>query len=81
MRQLDARKRDLRYGEGLEAEHGIASLLDRSVVLLDRVVQILAGAYVHEPPTATLSARVAGDPASQRVSSTSGHRFSNSVSV
>ena len=41
MSEFDARDRNRRIGKRLEAFHGSASPLDRSMVLLNDVVQVL----------------------------------------
>jgi hypothetical protein len=41
MCKLDPGNRDRSIGEWLEASHGAAPLLDRSMILFDDVVQIL----------------------------------------
>ena len=55
MRELDARDRHRCGLEGLEPEHRRASSLDRSVILLDDIVEVLAGSNMHAPPHRMLS--------------------------
>ena len=43
--------------DGLEPEHRPAPSLDRSVILLDDVVEILARSNMHAPPCGMLSAK------------------------
>ena len=52
MREFDARQRHDGGPIGLEAEHGSAAALDRPLVLLDDLVQVLAVANqdVYPPP-------------------------------
>jgi hypothetical protein len=55
MSQLDSGKRDRRVVERFEARHGSAPSLDRPVVLLDDVVEVLAGSNFHVAPDRMLS--------------------------
>src|SRR5882672_579625 len=55
MSQLDSRKRDRRILERFEARHGGTPSLDRPVVLLDDVVEVLAGSNFHFAPERVLS--------------------------
>jgi hypothetical protein len=50
MRQLDSRKRDRSILERLEAHHRCTPSLDRPMVLLDDVVEVLAGSHFHVAP-------------------------------
>jgi len=54
MRKLDASDRDLSVGEALEARHGSASSLDRPVILLDDVVEVLRASQSHVAPRPAL---------------------------
>jgi len=54
MRQLNASDRDLSVGEGLEARHRCAAPLDRSVILLDKIVQVLRASQSYIAPRPTL---------------------------
>src|SRR5229473_1743911 len=49
LRQLDPRNRYRRVVQSLEPQHGPDSLLHSAMVLLDQVVQVLAGADLHPP--------------------------------
>src|ERR1017187_2807287 len=55
--QLDAPDCDRRVRKRLEAGHRRAAPLDRSVVLLDDVVQVLVGPHLHVPPARMLAAQ------------------------
>src|SRR5882672_9570987 len=55
MRQLDSRKRDRRVVERFEPHHRCTASLDRPVVLLDDVVEVLAGSDFHVAPERMLS--------------------------
>ena len=55
MSQLDSRKRDRRVVDGFEPHHGCTASLDRTVVLLDDVVEVLAGSNFHFAPDWMLS--------------------------
>jgi hypothetical protein len=50
MCQLHACERDGCRARGLQSEHGSTALLDRSVILLDDVVEIPARADQDRPP-------------------------------
>jgi len=54
MRQFDASDPDLSVGEGLEARHRCAAPLDRSVILLDDVVELLRASQSYIAPRPTL---------------------------
>jgi hypothetical protein len=55
MRKLDANDCHRCGLDGLEPEHRCTSSLDRSVILLDDVVEVLAGSNMHAPPRRMLS--------------------------
>jgi hypothetical protein len=55
--QFDAGDGDRCCRDGLEAVHGQASSLDGSVILLDDVVQILAGSNLDVAPEESLTAQ------------------------
>src|SRR5882672_1410455 len=55
MRQFHSGKRDRSIRERLEASHGRTPSLDRTVVLFDDVVEVLAGSSFHFAPDWMLS--------------------------
>src|ERR1039457_3586279 len=57
MGQLDASDRDGRVRERLEPSHRRTASLDRPMILLDDVVQILAGPHLDVPPARMVSAQ------------------------
>ena len=54
MREFHARERNGCGAKGLEGKHRRAAALDRSMVLLDDVVEITATAYDHGLPPGIL---------------------------
>jgi hypothetical protein len=54
MREFHARERNGGRAKGLEGKHRRAATLDRSMVLLDDVVEIPATAYHDGPPLGIL---------------------------
>src|SRR5882672_11084594 len=57
MSQLDSRKRDRSILERLEPDHRCTASLDRPVVLLDGVVEVLAGSNFHVAPERVFSSQ------------------------
>ena len=50
MGKLDTSQRDGRTREGLEASHRGASAFDRSVILLDEIIEVSATPHLNELP-------------------------------
>jgi len=50
MSEFDSRKGDGRIAERLEAGHRGAAPFDRAMVLLDDIVKVLGGSYLHVHP-------------------------------
>ena len=50
MRELNTGDRDRRALEALEAQHRRTPPLDRAMILLDNVVEVLAASNPHAPP-------------------------------
>src|ERR1017187_9410105 len=57
MGQLDASDRDGRVRERLEPSHRRTASLDRPMILLDQVVEVLVRAHLDVPPARMLSAQ------------------------
>src|ERR1700730_15220841 len=67
MREFHARERNDRGAKGLERKHRRAAALDRSMVLLDDVVEITATAYDHGLPAGILLPQQAQRPVTCRI--------------
>ena len=61
MRKLDPSDRDRGGAEGVEALHRGTSTLDRAVVLLDPVVEVLQASHSDTSPERVLTAKRAVD--------------------
>src|SRR5450631_4451573 len=57
VRKLDASDRDGRVRERLEPGHRCAASLDRAVVLLNEVVEVLVRPHLNVPPTRMLASQ------------------------
>jgi hypothetical protein len=68
MRKLNARDRDGGVGERLESGHGDAAPLDRTMVLLNNVVQVFAASDLDVPPAGMLPSQQPQRPMTRHVS-------------
>jgi hypothetical protein len=67
MRELHARERNGRRAKGLEGKHRHAATLDRSMVLLDDVVEVSATAYDDTLPPGIFLPQQAQRPVTGRI--------------